>query len=795
MKLKLSKIALATTLGSTILMAHSVKANVATTFSSFPAVEAFSEIDLLDNGQAQSSVVEHYLELTLNEISTGKMASVSIGEGKYFIAADVLRDLGLLVPEEQKGEINLATQDGVQVRYDVRNQRLLMWFPNSWFPEQHVSMNSRRYFRAMASPGALMNYDMYYANRKNGVSSLNLYHDFRVFNNHSSFFTSGAYQRDFSIPEQFVQRDYYRRYDTYWNYVNQDRFLNVNVGDVISRPLGWTSPVRLGGVQVNRDFSMRPDIITYPIPEFLGSASVPTTVDIFIDGVRASREQVDPGPFAITNIPAISGAGQATVVTTDIQGRRTEVSQQFYIASQLLKPGFRSYSVSAGAIRQDYGLRDFGYSTAAAAGSYRYGFSEHFTGEVHAEFTDELRNIGLGGAFAVGNWGVLELSARGSEFLDFDGHEFTVGYGYRSRRFSFSARHTETSEGFIDLAGVANQRVALDKRSATQVNASLPMGTLGSLSGGYFENTRGGDKTRVANITYARSLFRRASTFISYNRVINEGWFAALNITMPFGPRRGVLSTGYRYVDDGQDSAHINYNRSAPLAGGFGYSVGFQHRQDRDDYRNASVTWRGDRAQLRSGFYGTGDNDVYWAEASGAVVVMDRKLFASNRVRDSFVVVSTAGYPNVPIRYENQTIAHTDRNGYALIPNTTRYYAARYTVDSLALPPDVALRINDTRVAVKPNSGYLLEFEVEREYAAHVQLVDTDGNPLPMGSTYIMNAVSQGVVGYDGLVYLQNIERYNQIQVEKADGSSCFAGFEVRSEAQDLLNIIAIKCQ
>jgi outer membrane usher protein FimD/PapC len=28
----------------------------------------------------------------------------------------------------------------------------------------------------------------------------------------------------------------------------------------------WTRPVRLGGIQVQRDFSIRPDLVTLPLP-------------------------------------------------------------------------------------------------------------------------------------------------------------------------------------------------------------------------------------------------------------------------------------------------------------------------------------------------------------------------------------------------------------------------------------------------------------------------------------------------------------------------------------------------
>ncbi len=46
-------------------------------------------------------------------------------------------------------------------------------------------------------------------------------------------------------------------------------------GDVISDALSWSSSVRMGGISYGRDFSLRPDHRTWPLPEFSGEAAVP----------------------------------------------------------------------------------------------------------------------------------------------------------------------------------------------------------------------------------------------------------------------------------------------------------------------------------------------------------------------------------------------------------------------------------------------------------------------------------------------------------------------------------------
>ncbi|HGJ5875486.1 MAG TPA: hypothetical protein ACHBX0_02615 [Arsenophonus sp.] len=78
-----------------------------------------------------------------------------------------------------------------------------------------------------------------------------------------------------------------------------------------------------------RDFSIRPDIITYPLPTFASKAAIPTTVDLFINGYRSSNNQLQPGPLTITDIPYINGSGETVLVTTDALGRQVSTTYLF----------------------------------------------------------------------------------------------------------------------------------------------------------------------------------------------------------------------------------------------------------------------------------------------------------------------------------------------------------------------------------------------------------------------------------------------------------------------------------
>ena len=57
---------------------------------------------------------------------------------------------------------------------------------------------------------------------------------------------------------------------------------------------------------------------------------LPSTVDLYIDGLQQSHQQVTPGSYILDTLPTFSGSGQARVVITDINGQRREVTLDLY---------------------------------------------------------------------------------------------------------------------------------------------------------------------------------------------------------------------------------------------------------------------------------------------------------------------------------------------------------------------------------------------------------------------------------------------------------------------------------
>ena len=194
---------------------------------------------------------------------------------------------------------------------------------------------------------------------------------------------------------------------------------------------------------------------------------------------------------------------------------------------------------------------------------------------------------------------------------------------------------------------------------------------------------------------------------------------------------------------------------------------------------------------MRGGFYGPDNNNTTWGEMSGALVMMDKSVFATNMVQDSFVLVSTDGVPAIPVRYENNLIGTTDPDGHLMVPSVPGYYAAKYEIDPLNLPLDMQVPEVEKRVAVKSGNGYLMRFPVKQTLPVGIRLVDSQNKPLPAGSVARLASGKISPVGLDGFAWFDDADPENRVSVSLPDGKPCHTTFSVdRKKANGTISTV-----
>ncbi|MBU1330753.1 MAG: fimbria/pilus outer membrane usher protein [Gammaproteobacteria bacterium] len=739
-----------------------------------------------------------YLELVVNHLPTGRVIGVVERDGRYFVERDELLAVGVQLDAQQTDAV-LALDEitGLRSEYDEGMQRLLLVLPSAWLPHQEIG--SRQLFdrtAAQSSPGALLNYDLYYSDTAGASRSVSAWMEQRVFNGYGLLSNTGIWRRSFNFDGR---NDGYSRYDTSWRYDQQDSLHSYVAGDLVSGALTWNSAVRLGGVQVARNFALRPDLITYPLPSFSGDAAVPSSVELFINNARVSSDNLEPGPFTLNNVPFISGAGQATVVTTDVQGRRVSTSVPFYVTDQLLQKGLSDYSISAGALRKAYGIEDFAYGSFASSASLRHGISDSFTLEGHVETGEDLRLAGAGGSMAVGRWGTLSSALAGSRFEGRTGQQYSLSYSYYSPRFGVAMQHIQRSPNYADLSVVSALENTVVGRflpaRSDQLTFSFSPAGLGSIGVGYFDLRNGaGQQTRLLNLSWSRSFSGNVSVYGAFNRLLGEsGYSAQLQLVIPFDLHTS-FTAGIERNSQGGHTQRVSYSRSAPSDGGLGYNLGYA--SGANDFMQASAAWRASQAQLQAGVYRDEGRHTYWGDLSGSLVLMDNALFASNRIDDAFVLVDTDGYADVPVRFEHQLLGRTDRNGHLLVPWVPSYYRGHYEIDPLGLPVNV--RTPDVRqsLAVHRGSGARLPFDLREVSAASIVLADEQGQFLPRGSKVErVGGREPAYVGWDGLVYFEELDEQNDLRVSLAGGGQCEVRVSLPAQTRDVLVLGPLTCR
>ena len=751
------------------------------------------------DAQVVNEQVVFHLNLVINHYDTQQVVPVTRRGSAYFVASADLQRCGISADYIPQGEVNVSALPNVRTDYDSERQRLLLFVPNGWLPERFTAFNGGQQRSPLPNGrGALLNYDVYTNNTENIGTRASLWHEFRYFSGNMTFSSTGtAISR---LSGQPAQQDGYTRYDTTLHLTDEDNAIQWSVGDVISDSLSWSNSVRVGGISYGRDFSLRPDLVTWPIPSFSGEAAVPTSVDVFINGYRAGSKQIEPGPFTLTNLPYINGAGNAVLVTTDALGRKVSTTMPFYVASELLKEGLSDGATTLGGLRRNYGIDSFDYGSMVGSASYRYGLTDYLTLEAHGEGAQKLALGGVGAVAKLWRLGVVNSSWTQSQMRGDSGSQLNWGYQYSTGMFSIATQHIRRDRGFGNLA-LYEQNYYYDhpndnntppiaslSRKTDQYSLSFNLGDFGNIGAAWigvrnFDNS----KTELLNLSWSRNLWGDSNIYVSASRDNGRGdWNAAVSVQIPLGDRDSVSLSVDNTADTGT-AQRINYGHSMPSYGGLSWSMALARQTKGDSYQQGTLGWRNNNVELQGGMYGYSDMRTWWGEAMGSLVLMDNEFFFAKRINDAFVVVSTGGEPEIPVNYENQLIGKTNKNGYLLISGVSSYYPANYSIDTLNLPADTQIIETERRLALRRYSGYLVEFPMVRERVASVILHDEQNNPLPLTSEVSRQGKPTAIVGYDGIAWLENLDEVSVLNVRLPDDTRCTANLTLNANPEHKL--------
>jgi outer membrane usher protein len=583
------------------------------------------------------------------------------------------------------------------------------------------------------------------------------------------------------------------RLDTTWTIDNPEKLRTLRLGDAINAPGSWGRSVQFGGVQWGTNFGTQPGYVTFPQHSAVGQAVLPSTVDVFINNALVSRQNVPPGPFSISNLPVVSGAGEVQLVVRDVMGREQIITRPFYASQALLREGLKNYSVEFGFVRENFGINSNDYGSWLGSGTYRRGMSDNFTGEVHAEAMPGQLTTGIGGDTLMPKIGTLSSYLVGSHGKSGNGSMALLGIERQAQPWSLGARTQVASRGFAQVGQAPSLPPPIHSSS---LNLSYAAGRAGSVGFAYvWQNNRDQDDLRIATLSYSVSLGKIGTFSISALRNLtgekSTTLFALLSFPLSASTNLSVSSQSVRGGSGNHEEFTTTLQSNLPMGAGYGYRL--QARSDKSTeaallLQNNVGTYTLEAAQNQ----GATSSRM---SVSGGVAILGGDAFWSRRIDQSFAVARIPDYPNVRILTDNQPAGRTDADGNALIPRLRAYDINVISVDQRDVPMNA--KIGSLKVEAVPyfHSGIDVVFPIKLSHAATFTIHLEDGTPLPVSaSVQEIGKPAIYPVGYDGEVYVMDLGPSTKLRASWND-QSCEFDVQFKPSADPLPDLGIFICK
>jgi len=766
-----------------------------------------------DSAASQPSALQ--LEVLIDGYKINLVAGFSrLAEGGLSSARSELTEIGIKVPGTGKpdDQVALASIPGVSYTFNEAALTIdLKAVDSARIPKAYDVIPKQEMLAASdGGYGGVLNYSAFgsaISDRKNGTTnfsgaSVNL--DARAY---APF---GVLRQTGTVGNSAVSDTTATRLDTTWTTSNQGRAETYRAGDFISGGLNWTRPVRMAGLEAQRNFAIRPDLITTPMANLRGSAAVPSTLDIFVNGSKTYSQQVPPGPFEIDRLPMISAQGNAQMVLTDTSGRQTAVETTLFSSPLLLAPKLFDYSVDLGLARRNYGIDSFDYSTEPMlVASGRYGINKSITAEAHLEAKYDLIEAGAGAVFLAGKLGTFNLAGAVSDYRGDLGYFGFASWNWENKNLRLQASSSRTFGNFNDLAAVtATQNLAPGSsiisaavpRAIDQLTASYGLTDLEMTVGGgvihYLPAV--GTESLLINANATKSFRSRvtvfANAYIDSFDTSNFGF--GVGLTLPLGGVDKSITTSSAASYDNRNGSTVQASASKPLDSSYG-SYGWRVNGLYDNSANLAVSgaYRSEYGIYSADLVGNSTQISGDLRMEGSLIGNKSGVFAGNPVNDSFAVVD-AGVAGVRVEYENRYAGTTGRNGKLLLTQLQSYRPAKISVDPNSLPLNANVTETEKRVATRAMSGAVVDFGVKKSTNSALVIVKTKaGEFVPAGTIITLDGQKeQFPMGYDGQVYITSLSAKNTLLAE-VKGQACKTSFDYKEDESKQIIIGPLTCQ
>lgn len=738
------------------------------------------------------------VDLYLNQQRMGETFVLQDESGNYFVEELVLKEWQISKPWPQplkfRGNnyygVHLFT--GATATLNLRVMELQVFMPATLMPSHSIEMGGADMKPVSAGFGAYMDYDLNLLSQQNTDqrTSYGLFRPviFGEFGNISANAIYRNYSRGNVVNDQFSQSGVNVLEVTYTR-DDPENLRSLRIGDIFSVAGSQGRALRIGGIQLATNFDTQPALITSPLPSFYGEATVPTVLDIYVDGRLTQKQNVQPGAYVLENVPVVNGAGELQVIARDALGRQQVFTQDFFSSTELLRPGLSEYSVSIGALREAYGIENFQYGDFAALATWRYGLRENLTIESHGEFTDGLSMLGAAAQYVLGSAGTLTAGAGLSSGDSGDGAAWNFGFRQQGKLLNYNLNIRGTTKDFRLVGDYASAPKLQFLASAGKNFYEYGSAGISVVHQSFYDRP----KRTIVSANHSKSFnhFLSLSTYLSYVDSEEDDLSIGLRFSMPFGENHsmhGGFSSG-----KSKSSIDAEISRSLPRGPGYGYRLGIGTSDDK--YLDAGVV-----AQTELGTYSLDVRDsdfagsVWQAGTSGSVAYLSGMTKFTRQIRDAFAVVNVGDIEGVRVYAENQEIGRTNKDGQLFVPGLRPYLRNKLRIEVDDLPLNAKVGDVETETSPYSRSGVIVNFNVHESNNVILRAILLDGSPVPEGAFATVNRSQKMYpVGRDGKLFLQGIDRSSQITL-RWNGQTCDLDVPFPSQSAIIAKLGDIVC-
>ena len=767
------------------------------------------------------------LEIIVNGYNEGQQFVRVTQDGDVLLSPQLLEDLRLqpeLWAGQSQGHISLRSLiPKNQFTLDQNSALLNVAVPAKWFKLQLVRDEKKYAVPGAPAEGVLsplpwagfLNYTLQvnFSEQEGGLSGVSL--PWELGFNYKQWFVQSTFSSQYNPEEEIVQMDW-GNLSLLWD--DPESMHSLTLGDFSSPYSMMGGGGSLTGISWRKNYSLDRTFHYDAELNLTIDVDSPVHAQLYSNGREVQDKEWDllPGVVTFEDVAAYV-SGDAELVLTDAFGRERRLKVPSFTGHNILKKGVHEYAYSLG---WQQGDDKTDYGDPAALGYHLYGFAETWTGGGVFAVTEDSFATGSTLAVLLGGFSQLETG-----FLVTRNEEENFGYTGTAR---YSFRHKKLN-GYLGLSGFSreyspvpeNRAADSEEENESSENTTRYQGSLsfsysdmdwGGLSLGYAENGRwNGENSRSLSLTYRKSLFKGLHLTLGIKHDFEEEDNDSIGLTFQYRPEKGSgnenwhdglhAETRYHQVDGWESTAGLGRSYSEDT--GYGYSANMSRKEDK-----VSATLRGQHKNAH-GIYTTA---AHYAEkgtstgslsAAGSLVLLDRGMYHSQPITDSFAVVRVKGLDEVTVKSNGRVIGKAGNDNSLLVPSLSSYSNNRLSIDALNLPLNYNAAVMEQEVEIQQRSGSFVEFILTRFSAVEGELfqeqLDDKGEKTPVEEALPLELTfngekHEGFTGRGGYFYLENVPVGAHTLRLYQPGGYCLAQFTVPDTEKIVVNLGELSC-